>query len=146
MSCAIHHGGAGTTAASIRSGIPTIAVPFFSDQFFWGSMIARMEAGPRPIPYQQLTVPELVAAVKTALDPRIQQNSVELGRRVTSENGCLVGAAAFHQHLRRVDLRCNIDATRAAVWRVQRSNLKLSSYAAVVLVESGLLKYNELKL
>ena len=45
-----HHGGAGTTAAGLRAGKPTIIVPFFGDQFFWGNVIEKSGAGPRPLP------------------------------------------------------------------------------------------------
>ena len=36
VSCVVHHGGAGTTAAGIALGRPTVIVPFFGDQPFWG--------------------------------------------------------------------------------------------------------------
>src|SRR6185436_8276600 len=39
MSAVIHHGGAGTSAAALRAGIPSIVVPFFADQFFWGTLL-----------------------------------------------------------------------------------------------------------
>ena len=42
---AVHHGGAGTTGASLRAGIPTIAKPFFGDQFFFGSRIEDLGVG-----------------------------------------------------------------------------------------------------
>jgi UDP:flavonoid glycosyltransferase YjiC (YdhE family) len=41
VSCVVHHGGAGTTAAGITAGRPTLVVPFFGDQPFWGAMVAR---------------------------------------------------------------------------------------------------------
>jgi sterol 3beta-glucosyltransferase len=34
VAAVVHHGGAGTTAAGLRAGRPTIIVPFFLDQFF----------------------------------------------------------------------------------------------------------------
>jgi sterol 3beta-glucosyltransferase len=40
-----HHGGAGTTGASLRAGLPTIIKPFFGDQFFFGSRIEDLGAG-----------------------------------------------------------------------------------------------------
>jgi sterol 3beta-glucosyltransferase len=43
---ALHHGGAGTTAASLHSGLPTITVPFFADQRFWGSRVAALAQVP----------------------------------------------------------------------------------------------------
>jgi UDP:flavonoid glycosyltransferase YjiC (YdhE family) len=41
-----HHGGAGTTAAGLHAGLPTVVVPFFGDQFFWGHVVADAGAGP----------------------------------------------------------------------------------------------------
>ncbi|KAJ7784602.1 glycosyltransferase family 1 protein [Mycena metata] len=35
IDAAVHHGGAGTTGASLRAGIPTLIKPWFGDQFFW---------------------------------------------------------------------------------------------------------------
>jgi sterol 3beta-glucosyltransferase len=44
VSAVVHHGGAGTTAIGIASGKPTVVVPFFGDQGFWGAMIHRAGA------------------------------------------------------------------------------------------------------
>jgi sterol 3beta-glucosyltransferase len=40
-----HHGGAGTTGASLRAGLPTIIKPFFGDQFFSGSRVEDLGVG-----------------------------------------------------------------------------------------------------
>jgi sterol 3beta-glucosyltransferase len=40
-----HHGGAGTTGASLRAGLPTIIKPFFGDQFFFGSRVEDLGIG-----------------------------------------------------------------------------------------------------
>jgi sterol 3beta-glucosyltransferase len=40
-----HHGGAGTTGASLRAGLPTIIKPFFGDQFFFGSRVEDLGVG-----------------------------------------------------------------------------------------------------
>jgi sterol 3beta-glucosyltransferase len=45
MDAAVHHGGAGTTGASLRAGIPTVCKPFFGDQFFFGSRIEDLGVG-----------------------------------------------------------------------------------------------------
>jgi sterol 3beta-glucosyltransferase len=45
IDAAVHHGGAGTTGASLRAGIPTIVRPFFGDQFFFGSRVEDMGVG-----------------------------------------------------------------------------------------------------
>ena len=45
MDVAAHHGGAGTTGASLRAGIPTIVKPFFGDQFFFGGRAEDLGVG-----------------------------------------------------------------------------------------------------
>ena len=49
VSAVIHHGGAGTTAAALRAGCPSVIVPFFFDQGFWGRWLAARGLGPEPI-------------------------------------------------------------------------------------------------
>ena len=50
VAAVIHHGGAGTTGAGLRAGVPSIVVPFHGDQPFWGRCIAELGVGPVPIP------------------------------------------------------------------------------------------------
>lgn len=45
IDAAVHHGGSGTTGASLRAGIPTIIRPFFGDQFFFGSRVEDLGVG-----------------------------------------------------------------------------------------------------
>lgn len=45
IDAAAHHGGAGTTGASLRAGVPTIIKPFFGDQFFFGSRVEDLGVG-----------------------------------------------------------------------------------------------------
>ncbi|KAI5865792.1 glycosyltransferase family 1 protein [Durotheca rogersii] len=141
-----HHGGAGTTAAGISAGKPTIVVPFFGDQPFWGAMVARAGAGPDPIPYKRLTPATLAEAIRVALKPETQQRAHELGERIREEKGTHVGAQSFHRHLDYEKLRCSLAPSRVAVWRVRRSKVRLSGLAAATLVDNGYLKYSDLKL
>jgi sterol 3beta-glucosyltransferase len=50
MAAVVHHGGAGTTAAGLRDGIPTVILPYFGDQFFWGQRVQALGVGPAPYP------------------------------------------------------------------------------------------------
>ena len=45
IDAAAHHGGAGTTGASLRAGVPTIVKPFFGDQFFFGGRVEDLGVG-----------------------------------------------------------------------------------------------------
>lgn len=63
---AIHHGGIGTVHAAARAGIPSVVVPFFADQPFWGAQVHRQGLGPAPIPQRSLTARALVEALRAA--------------------------------------------------------------------------------
>lgn len=146
VSAVVHHGGAGTTAAGIKAGKPTLVVPFFGDQPFWGAMIARANAGPDPIPFKQLTADNLAAALEVCLQTETQERAKELGQKIASEKGVDEGGQLFHKHLDIESLRCSLAPHRNAVWRVRRTKVKLSTLAATVLVDRGLIQYSDLKL
>src|SRR5581483_7506321 len=54
VAAVVHHGGAGTFAASLRAGKPTLVVPFFGDQPMWGRFAGRLGVGPKPLPKKKL--------------------------------------------------------------------------------------------
>ena len=83
----IHHGGAGTTAAALRSGIPNLVVPFAADQPFWGARVHAIGAGPYPMPVKKLTVEKLIAALAEADGDGIRNGAQVVGRKVRAENG-----------------------------------------------------------
>jgi sterol 3beta-glucosyltransferase len=88
VAAVIHHGGAGTTAAAMRAGIPNVVFPHFSDQPFWGRRVAALGVGPEPIPGKELTAGRLAAAIKTALtDSAMRQRAARLGEKIRMENG-----------------------------------------------------------
>ncbi|KAL4888477.1 hypothetical protein BDV59DRAFT_211085 [Aspergillus ambiguus] len=146
VSCIVHHGGAGTTAAGIAAGRPTVVVPFFGDQPFWGAMIARAGAGPSPIPHKQLTADKLAEAINFCLTPRCLERVRELASKIAAERGSDTGAQSFHQFLNPDRLRCTLAPSRPAAWRVRRTKVKLSAFAACTLTNAGLLDFDDLKL
>jgi len=84
----IHHGGAGTTGAGLRAGIPNIVLPFAGDQVFWGKRVAILGAGPAPIPVKKLSTQVLSAAVRQAVeDPDMQKNAARIGASIRTEQG-----------------------------------------------------------
>jgi sterol 3beta-glucosyltransferase len=84
----IHHGGAGTTGAALRAGVPNIVIPFTSDQPFWGRRVHRLGAGPKPIPAQRLTARQLAEAIGVALgDEGMRMRARRLGERIATESG-----------------------------------------------------------
>ena len=88
MAAIVHHGGAGTTAASLRAGVPSIVIPFFGDQPFWGQRVADLGVGPAPILRKKLTIDRLAQAIQTAMsDPVMRQRSAQLGAKIQAEDG-----------------------------------------------------------
>ena len=146
VSCVVHHGGAGTTSAGIVLGKPTVIVPFFGDQPFWGNMVARSRAGPEPIPYKRLTAGTLANAIQKALEPDTICRAAALGERLKDEKGTINGAASFHRSLPVDNMQCSVSNNRAACWRVRGKTIKLSAFAAATLVSGRLLKWEDLRL
>ena len=88
MAAIVHHGGAGTTAAGLRAGKPSVVVPFFGDQPFWGQRIHSLGVGSNPIPQKKLTAEKLAAAIKDVIsNPTIRQKAEDLGAKVRHEDG-----------------------------------------------------------
>jgi len=65
----IHHGGAGTTAESLRAGRPTGVVATAADQPYFGRRVAQLGAGPSPLRRRDLTVDRLASLMSTLTDP-----------------------------------------------------------------------------
>jgi sterol 3beta-glucosyltransferase len=93
----IHHGGAGTTAAGLRAGCPTIICPFFGDQPFWGTRVSEMGVGPAPIPQKKLTVSALAHAITQAKSEPMQEKAKQLGQQIREENGIQQAIALVEQ-------------------------------------------------
>lgn len=88
MKAVVHHGGAGTTAAGLRAGVPNVVVPFFADQPFWGWRVAALGAGPSPLPLQTLTAERLAVAIQQAVtDSTMRARAAEIGARLQAEDG-----------------------------------------------------------
>jgi sterol 3beta-glucosyltransferase len=88
VAAVVHHGGAGTTAAGLRAGVPSIITPYTTDQFFWGPRIAALGVGPKSVSYHKLTAPVLAAMIRQAIaDTEMRQRAAEIGRRIEAENG-----------------------------------------------------------
>jgi sterol 3beta-glucosyltransferase len=101
----IHHGGAGTTGAGLRAGIPNIVIPHGIDQTFWGRRVAAIGAGPAPVDIGKLSVDSLISALVQANGAALRHRADEIGCLTRAEDG--VGeavriiqehAAGFHQY------------------------------------------------
>ena len=66
LSAVVHHGGAGTTGAALRAGIPSVILPFFFDQGFWGRRLAASGLGPPPIAFRRFSAATFSRALDSA--------------------------------------------------------------------------------
>jgi len=87
MSAAVHHGGAGTTAAAVRAGIPSVIVPFYGDQPFWARCLQRQGAAPAALDRRNLRADALADALTVAQHTPMRQAALTLGRHVRAEDG-----------------------------------------------------------
>ncbi|RYP91583.1 hypothetical protein DL770_002297 [Monosporascus sp. CRB-9-2] len=146
--CVIH-GGAGTAAIALKCGKPTMVVPFFGDQYFWGSMIGSAGAGPMPVPYKGLTTEALAEGIKFCLTDKAKTEAGKIAESIELEgNGAKNAVRSFHSHLcleGENSMRCAILTDRVAVWRVKSTGLKLSALAADILVDRGFLTWRVLR-
>jgi UDP:flavonoid glycosyltransferase YjiC (YdhE family) len=94
MSAAVHHGGAGTTAAAVRAGIPSVIVPFFGDQPFWANRLNRKGVAPPALERKRLTSAALASALSTTQQPTMIKAAAALGRAVRAEDS--IGEALRH--------------------------------------------------
>jgi UDP:flavonoid glycosyltransferase YjiC (YdhE family) len=98
VSAVVHHGGAGTTAAGLRAGVPSIVIPFFGDQPYWGQRIADLGVGPAPIPRQKLTDERLAQAIQIAItDKAMRQRAADLGSKIQAEDGVACAVEIIQQ-------------------------------------------------
>jgi len=101
----IHHGGAGTTAAGLRAGIPAIVVSHAADQPFWGRRVQALGVGPAPIPIKKLTAPRLLAALAQAEAPAVISAAQVLGRQIRAEDGLQAAIKLIEQENTRFTLK-----------------------------------------
>jgi len=114
-------------------------------------MVARAGAGPLPIPYKSLTADNLAESILEALKPETLERARELGERIREEKGCEAGAASFHAQMHVDRMRCLMVPSRPAVWRVKtkgskNEDIRLSTFAATVLGNEGILDVNQLRI
>jgi vancomycin aglycone glucosyltransferase len=83
MAGIVHHGGAGTTAASARAGKPQLIVPHVVDQFFFGDRTHRLGVGVSPLRRTQLRAADLTERLRTLTsDPALREAAARLGERI----------------------------------------------------------------
>jgi sterol 3beta-glucosyltransferase len=87
----IHHGGAGTTHAACRAGVPSVVVPHVGDQRYWAQRLYRLGVAPSPVRRAGLDGGRLgETALAQASDPAARAAAEDLAARMAAEDG--VGA------------------------------------------------------
>lgn len=102
VAAVVHHGGAGTTAASLRAGKPTMIVPHMSDQPYWGRRVHELGVGVKPVPRHKLTADALAEGLtQLTQDKAMREKAATLGKLIRAENGVERAIAAVEAYLRR---------------------------------------------
>src|SRR5262249_37705269 len=112
----VHHGGAGTGAAVMRAGVPSIVVPFMGDQPFWARRMFGLGVAPKPMPRRELSVDRLAEALLfVTQDQAMRAQAAALGRQVQTEDGVARAVDAFQEwHRLPHSIRCRAIRPRGA--------------------------------
>jgi sterol 3beta-glucosyltransferase len=89
---AVHHGGAGTTAAVVAAGLPSLVCSVFADQPFWGTRLRALGVGTH-VRFPDLDEVALERGLRVALDPATVERAGRLGAALRAEAGAEVRAA-----------------------------------------------------
>ena len=102
MAAVAHHGGAGTTAAGLRAGVPSIVLPITNEQPFWGRRVFRLGVGPKPIPIGRLTAEKLAEAIMQAItNHAMRDRAMALGEKIRAEDGVARAVAIIEARLKK---------------------------------------------
>jgi len=133
MCAVVHHGGAGTTAAGLRYGLPTFICPFFADQFLWGEMTRRAGVGPDPCPVTTLTEEVLASKLTELQSPAIKEKAEWMAEQMAREDGIAGGLDHFLSDLPRDNMIC--DVTLLLVGKNQKAKYRLGGNGLKVCTE-----------
>ncbi|GAA5860234.1 hypothetical protein JCM3774_000351 [Rhodotorula dairenensis] len=97
VAAAVHHGGAGTTGASLRAGLPTIIKPFFGDQHFYADRVETLGIGSH---ITNFTVDNLAEALKKATEDEKEIERARLaGEEIRKEDGVATAIECIYRDL-----------------------------------------------
>lgn len=94
---AVHHGGSGTTGASLRAGLPTIIKPFFGDQFFYASRIEDLGVGTGLKTLNQKTFTKAIKLVISEKKYKLKAQAI--ASTMLKERGVLSAVEAIYSEL-----------------------------------------------
>jgi UDP:flavonoid glycosyltransferase YjiC (YdhE family) len=109
VAAAVHHGGAGTTTAAARAGVPQVMLPHILDQYYWAHRVEVLGLGPRALPIERLTVDALRDRISRSVnDPLIRERVNRLAPLVAARNG----VTAAVEHLEALDRGSQTESVR----------------------------------
>jgi UDP:flavonoid glycosyltransferase YjiC (YdhE family) len=88
----VHHGAAGTTAAGLRAGVPTLVLWTWPDQSLWGAQVKRLKVGTARR-FSTTTQQSLVADLRAILAPGYSTRAREIATRMTKPAESVAAAA-----------------------------------------------------
>jgi UDP:flavonoid glycosyltransferase YjiC (YdhE family) len=88
----VHHGGSGTTAASLRAGVPTLILSMDVNQTLWGAAVKRLKVGTTRR-FSSTTCESLVADLRRILAPECTNRARSLAAQMTKPAESLASAA-----------------------------------------------------
>ncbi|THB76418.1 MAG: glycosyltransferase [Desulfobacteraceae bacterium] len=101
VSAVVHHGGAGTTAAGLRAGLPTFICPAAFDQPYWGRLIHALGIGPKPLSIKKLNAKAFSKGLADLTRNESYRSAAKkIGKRIADENGASRAVdliESFHQ-------------------------------------------------
>ena len=101
VAAAVHHGGAGTTTAAARAGVPQVLLPHILDQYYWAHRVEALGLGPRALSVELVSADVLSDCISRAVnDPKIRERVNRLAPAVAARNG--VSKAALHLETLRI--------------------------------------------
>ncbi|KAJ3506956.1 hypothetical protein NLJ89_g6575 [Agrocybe chaxingu] len=124
VSAVVHHGGAG----------------------FLGKHDSQSGCRSETIHHRELTISKLTAAIKFATSPPAKSAAKQLAQKIRDEDGVRKGVESFYKHLPLLNMRCDLDPSRLAVWWSTEHCLKLSAFAAQALSDAKMLDLRSLTL
>ncbi len=99
----VHHGGAGTTAAGLRAGRPTLVIPRATDQFFWGERVRALGCGPNPLAQRSLSAESLAERLaQMGEDSPYNHQAHQMGEHLRTETGAANAASLLLARLPRL--------------------------------------------
>jgi len=98
------------------------------------------------VPFKKMTEESLAHSITIALRPEVQRSVKRMSEQISKENGSADAAASFHSCINMDTMRCMLCPDRVAVWRIRKTDIRLSSLAAAVLLDAQIIRLSNLKL